>query len=62
MAVKKNLLLLLMIFSIRMQRYMGISEDCVFTVGVTAPDDERCARIMARDGIDADYALSLIHI
>ena len=26
----------------------GISEDCVFTVGVTAPDDERCARIMAR--------------
>ena len=38
----------------------GISEDCVFTVGVTAPDDERCARIMARDGIDADYALARI--
>ena len=38
----------------------GISEDCVFTVGVTAPRDERCARIMARDGIDADYALARI--
>ena len=38
----------------------GISEDCVFTVGVTAPDDERCARIMARDGIDVDYALARI--
>ena len=38
----------------------GISEDCVFTVGVTAPDDERCARIMVRDGIDADYALARI--
>ena len=38
----------------------GISEDCVFTVGVTAPGDERCARIMARDGIDADYALARI--
>ena len=38
----------------------GISEDCVFTVGVTAPSDERCARIMARDGIDADYALARI--
>lgn len=38
----------------------GLSEDCEFTVGVTAERGERCRRIMARDGISEDYALARI--
>ena len=38
----------------------GISEDCVFTVGVTAPGDERCARIMARDHLSEQAARARI--
>ncbi len=38
----------------------GISEDCIFTVGVTASREKRLERITARDGITEDYALSRI--
>lgn len=38
----------------------GLSEECVFTVGVTAPKEIRLRRIMAREGISEDYALSRI--
>lgn len=35
----------------------GLAELCDATVGVLAPEAVRVRRIMARDGIDADYAL-----
>lgn len=35
----------------------GLSALCDVTVGVTAPESVRLARIMARDGIDRAYAL-----
>lgn len=38
----------------------GLGELCAMTVAVTAPEEVRLARIMARDGIDRDYALSRI--
>lgn len=38
----------------------GLGELCAMTVAVTAPEEMRLARIMARDGIDRDYALSRI--
>ena len=38
----------------------GLADECVFTVGVTAPRETRLARIMAREGISEDYALSRI--
>lgn len=34
----------------------GLAELCDITVAVTAPRDARIARLMARDGISADYA------
>ena len=34
----------------------GADQTCDFTLGVTADPDVRAARIMARDGLDADYA------
>ena len=34
----------------------GADQTCDFTLGVTADPDVRVARIMARDGLDADYA------
>lgn len=34
----------------------GLSELCSTTVAVTAPTQDRIARLMARDGISADYA------
>ena len=39
----------------------GIEGLCDFTVAVTAPEEARVARIMARDGISREYALSRIH-
>ncbi len=39
----------------------GLVDLCDFTVAVTAPEDVRVARLMARDGISADYAASRIH-
>lgn len=38
----------------------GMSELCDFTVGITAPLEERVNRIMKRDGISREYALSRI--
>ena len=38
----------------------GLGELCTFTVGVVADPNRRAARIMAREGIDRDYALSRI--
>ena len=38
----------------------GLSELCHVTVAVTAPEDVRVARLMARDGITEDYARSRI--
>ena len=35
----------------------GMAERCDFTIGVVADEEIRAARIMARDGIDRDYAL-----
>lgn len=39
----------------------GLGQLCDFTVAVTAPEEVRVARLMARDGISADYARSRIH-
>lgn len=38
----------------------GLAELCDVTVAVTAPEDIRVQRIMARDGISADYARARI--
>lgn len=38
----------------------GLGELCTKTVAVTAPEELRLRRIMARDGIDKTYALSRI--
>lgn len=38
----------------------GLGELCNWNVAVTAPAEVRLARIMARDGIDREYALSRI--
>ena len=38
----------------------GLSEDCDFAVGITAPFAQRMARIMARDGISEEYARARI--
>lgn len=38
----------------------GLGELCCFTVAVTAPEEARLSRIMARDGITREFALSRI--
>lgn len=38
----------------------GLAELCQLTVAVTAPKEDRVARLMARDSISRDYALSRI--
>ena len=38
----------------------GLAELCDVTVAVTAPREDRIARLMVRDGISADYAASRI--
>ena len=38
----------------------GLAELCHVTVAVTAPEDQRVRRLMARDGISEDYARSRI--
>ena len=38
----------------------GLNEMCNVTVAVTAPEEDRVARLMARDSIDREYALSRI--
>ena len=38
----------------------GLNELCQTTVAVTAPEDARVARLMVRDSIDREYALSRI--
>lgn len=38
----------------------GLAELCDVTVAVTAPQEDRVARLMARDGISREYALSRI--
>ena len=38
----------------------GLSELCKLTVAVTAPEEVRIARLMARDGISREYAASRI--
>ena len=38
----------------------GLAELCDVTVAVTAPEDARIRRLMARDGIEEDYARSRI--
>lgn len=38
----------------------GLSELCQVTVAVTAPEENRVARLMARDGITEEYARSRI--
>lgn len=38
----------------------GLGELCAITVAVTAPEEVRLQRIMARDGITREYALSRI--
>ncbi len=38
----------------------GLNELCKLTVAVTAPEEARIARLMARDSIDRDYALARI--
>ena len=38
----------------------GLAELCDVTVAVTAPEDDRVRRLMARDGISEDYARSRI--
>ncbi len=35
----------------------GLDKHCAAVIGVTAPEEERVRRIMARDGISRDYAL-----
>ena len=37
-----------------------LAERCDFTIGVLAPEETRIRRIMARDGITRDYALSRV--
>jgi len=39
----------------------GLAPLCDVTVAVTAPVEQRLARLMARDGISRDYALARIH-
>lgn len=39
----------------------GIAPLCDFTVAITAPEEARITRIMARDGISREYAESRIH-
>ena len=39
----------------------GLAELCDVTVAVTAPEDVRVQRLMARDGITEDYARMRIH-
>lgn len=39
----------------------GLSALCDVTVAVTAPEPQRIARLMARDGISAEYAKKRIH-
>ena len=39
----------------------GMDKLCDLTVAVTAPLEDRISRLMARDGITKDYALSRIH-
>ena len=38
----------------------GLNEMCHTTIAVTAPEDARVARLMVRDSIDREYALSRI--
>ncbi len=38
----------------------GLNEMCQVTVAVTAPEEDRIARLMVRDNIDREYALSRI--
>lgn len=38
----------------------GLSELCKLTIAVTAPREQRIARLMARDGITREYAVSRI--
>lgn len=38
----------------------GIADICDFTIGITAPIEDRVDRIMKRDGISRDYAISRI--
>jgi len=38
----------------------GLAELCDVTVAITAPEESRIARLMARDGITADYAKTRI--
>lgn len=38
----------------------GLAELCDITVAVTAPEEQRIQRLMARDGISAEYARSRI--
>ena len=38
----------------------GLGSLCEFTVAVTAPEEQRLARIMARDGIEREYAKARI--
>ena len=38
----------------------GLDKLCKLTIAVTAPEDARIARLMARDGITREYALSRI--
>lgn len=38
----------------------GLNELCQVTVAVTAPEDARVARLIARDSIDREYALARI--
>ena len=39
----------------------GIAELCDYTVAVTAPTEQRIARLMAREGITEEYARARIH-
>ena len=39
----------------------GLDKLCKLTVAVTAPEEDRIARLMARDNISREYALSRIH-
>lgn len=38
----------------------GLAELCDYTVAVTAPEEQRVARLMARDGISCEYAAARI--
>lgn len=39
----------------------GIADICDFTIGITAPLEDRVMRIMKRDGISREYAISRIN-